>query len=154
MLMSQVRGKAPETAADMWDLVRENQSELVGVKKDVSSLGATVSQLSAKMDTVLEAVTRHSAGRGPSLTQIIGGALSLCALIAALASGVGVYVSSSYDGKIVSIQAKADAAEEALAQRDASDRAKLTRFEEEAEASRERRLRALEEQAGWSPTVR
>lgn len=151
--MSQARGKPPETAADMWDLVRENQSELVGVKKDVSSLGATVSQLSEKMDTVLEAVTRHSAGRGPNLLQLMGGLGLLLSIVAGLAGGIAVFVGSMYDGKLTGLERDLTAAQTVIALREAEDRSELARLREADRAAVRDRLQALERQAGWAPVT-
>lgn len=150
----------PKDDDEMWGLLREHhadlagvKSDMAGVKRDVGALGETVSRYGAKLDEVLSAVTSHAARQGPSFRQIIESATYILAIVGALTAGITILVGNSYEGRLAESAAAVKQLEAALSVRDAEDRAELAALRIERWGAVSARLRALEEQQGWAPTI-
>lgn len=130
-----------------------HNGRIARVEENLGSLTNTVDRIAGKMDALFKTVTEQVAGRGPSLSEILSGALTLALFVGAMATGVGVYVSSTYSGTISQLQSDAAAAKAALALRDSEDRAELAELRRQSHMALGERLKALEERekpGGWT----
>jgi hypothetical protein len=105
----------PEGMNEIWDQIREHHGDLAGLKASVGTLGTRVGEIGAKLDAVLDAVTRHSAKQGPGLMQIMSGLATLLAIIGGLSAGIAIFVGNTYEPKFASLQGDLNAARAALA---------------------------------------
>ena len=110
-----------------------------------------MTQLSAKVDAVLEAVTRHSARQGPGLMQIMNGLAVLLAIVGGLSTGIAVVVGNMYGGELAGLKGDLTAARAVIASREAEDRTELARLRDAERAALADRLKRIEDLSAWAP---
>lgn len=138
---------------EIWDVLREHHTDVGGLKIKVDGAVAAINTVSTKVDEIFAAVTRATARQGPSLMELMGGLVLLLTIVGGLATGVGVFVASTYSGTITDLTGKSDTAVSRLAERDAEDRAELARLRGVERSGIDRRISALEAHAGWATQV-
>ena len=151
--MSQAHHTPAGGDTEMWTLLRQHHSDIGVLQSTVDGLGKSVGALGGKVDEILSVVTRHTAKQGPSLFHYLGGVLVIISIIAGLATGVGVYVSSTWGPLITNIANDASWSKSELQRRNAEDREELQDYRDEHRDELAKRLRALEDNQGWRPSV-